>query len=335
MSSYPIGDPAELKDGESAVIGISTKKRAFKDFKNNILNSYRSLTYSFTLAALDVDAINNHSYEASPLKNIILKSGGKGESTLTPVGNVATPVASELSLAKNVDTTNFDRNDFRSRKIAQDTVRKKWDANKIIEGFNKFSAGRFDMFIDNVEIDGLMNFNNVSGTTLGTNIQFTVTEPHSISGFIEALQAASLAAGYLNYVNAVFLLKIDFWGYPDNVDVVNSKPELINDAGRYFPFIFTEVGVEISQEGAKYNCKGTFYGDRSLGKSNEIKQNISMSGKKVKDILENLFKNINDQIVDNDKQSKTDNFHDEYEIKFPQTTPSGKFDFNKVNKIGF
>jgi hypothetical protein len=147
-----IGDPTVVSSGQQ-----------------NVLNSYRSYTYKFTLAALSTNSVNDPtSYRNSTLDYVIIESGGKGTRGLS---------ASNLT--------------------------------DLIAGFNKLSPGRFDMFIENVEIENIMGFSEASNVSQSTSIKFDVIEPYSINGFMEALHVASKAAGYISYSQASFVLKME------------------------------------------------------------------------------------------------------------------------------
>jgi hypothetical protein len=162
------------------------KTQSLPATEKNVLNSYRSYNYNFVLAGLDKAALTDptvENFEASIKLLTILSSSGKGNSIVTP--------------SRSTDGS----------------------GRTLINNFNKQSPGRFDMFIDNVEITTLMAFQKQSTTTLPTTCRFEVFEPYSINGFVEALHVTSVAAGYVNYAEASFILKMSFVGYSDNGDM--------------------------------------------------------------------------------------------------------------------
>ena len=163
--------------------------------KSNVLNGYRSYTYNFTLAVIDATAAGTYDeYTREPLKNIVLKSGGKGtEDTLTDA-------AFAKYKASNAQMEVLDRWD---NEVKQKSLQAN-DSRAALEGFKSSSSGRFDLFIDDLRMTSVGSFTPDSGETLTQGLSFTVIEPYSVNGFIEALHAASLAAGYLNYREAHF-----------------------------------------------------------------------------------------------------------------------------------
>jgi hypothetical protein len=304
--NYPFNDAAKADRD-------LTKRQVVQAPEANILNSYRSVTYNFTLAGLKKDYLKDpKKYRESELDLVILKSGGKGTSIISGAG----PAEQDVRLSQRNDDA--DPRDRRVQSAAQTNVDVSNSNLSLIQGFNNRSPGRFDMFIENVEIDTLMAFTEGSGSTLPTQIKFEVIEPFSVNGFIEALHVASIAAGYPSYLQASFLLKVDFWGYPDNGDF--SEPEKIPKSERYFPIGLTGIDVDITERGTRYRCTAVPFNERAFGEPNVIKKPIQMSGEYVAQILGDLIKNINEQVSKSDKDGKSEslgNKHDTYSIKFP------------------
>ena len=177
------------------------------------------------------------------------------------------------------------------------------------------SPAKFDMFIENVEIETIMAFTPEGGLTQPLQIKFDVIEPYSINGFIEAIHLAAVKAGYDSYSNASFLLKMEFVGYPDNVDL--PEPEIIEKSTRYFVFRFTGMTVEVTERGTKYSCSAVPFGDMAFGQAGKLKKPIKMSGETVKDILKALMKGLSEQEAYSDDKSKTQSLDsDSYAISF-------------------
>jgi len=305
--------------------------------QSNVLNGYRSITYNFTIAALDSGEVSDpESYRNSELKYVILKSGGKGYTGITTdVRGILTKVGEEEVTTVTTERKRTGGKNFSDVKVVKkekkDIKKLDFSAKPIVEGFNKESPGRFDMFIDNVEFETIMTSNETSNSTLPTKIKFEIIEPYSINGFIEALHVSAIAAGYTSYLDACFLLKLEFWGYPDKDNL--PEPELIPKSSRYFSMGFTEINVEINERGTRYQCSAVPINERAFGQSNVIKKPIKMEGGTVGEILKNLFVNINKQVKDSDDKSKAEKpeGYDIYEIKFPTKMPDGKWSKDKNN----
>ena len=231
----------EIKDPNNDIVKISGE--------SNIFNSYRSITYTFTLAALEkrhLDDPESYRKDDYNLELIIMKSGGKGDALMertvstrdSDVNPALKPDASEKS------GTASDKKKSRSeRRLAANNAGR--NTNDFFVGFNTHSPGRFDMFMENVEIESIMAPSEKTNSTTAMKIKFDVIEPYSINGFIEAIHTAAVAAGFPSYQNAAFLLKLEFWGYPDDEDFpdpikifsnhINIIYKRINYIRRFFP----------------------------------------------------------------------------------------------------
>lgn len=294
----------------------------------NVLNSYRSYTYNFTLAGLKKDRVNQpESYRNSELDLVIAKSGGKGTQGISSVGtNKASTQNTQIIAGDPAQGINASKN------IELDSV-----ASRLIQSFNKESPGRFDMFIDNVDITTGMAFNSHSGSTFFSSINFEVFEPYSINGFIESLHVASVAAGYVTYSNASFILKMEFWGYPDNVDL--GTPVKIPKTERYFVFSFKQIEVDITEQGTRYRCTGIPFNEKGFGQPNQLIAPVKMAGESVEAILKNLMQDVTAQAKESAEKAKNSTSipgYDTYSIKFPIVNSAGGLDKiteGRVNSI--
>ena len=129
----------------------------------NVLSKLRSYTYNFTIACLSrAQSGDPSSYvNSSQLDRVILKSGGK-----------------------------LPEMQFGSPTMGTDLAA----IGTLMADFNKYSAGRYNMYIENFEMDSVMTFTQEANATQPTNIKFDVIEPYSVHGFLEALSVAAAAA---------------------------------------------------------------------------------------------------------------------------------------------
>jgi hypothetical protein len=298
-----------------------SKQNVITTGETNVLNSYRSVTYNFTLAALENAKVNDpDTYRSSELNYIILKSGGKGTQGVTSKG------ASEKDVRLSEGET-YDRFDAAVKRDARKNVEKADTISSIAAGFNAESPGRFDMFVENVEIETLMAPTPDSNATLATQIKFEVIEPFSVNGFLEALYTSSIAAGYSNYIAACYILKMEFWGYPDDDTSEFKGPVKIPKSDRYFPIGIVGIEVDLTERGTRYKVSAVPYNERAFGQPSKVKKPIKMSGVTVGEILKNLMTNINEQVKTSDEESKAEGVrtHDTYEVKFVNWAPDKGF----------
>lgn len=279
----------------------------------NVLNDYRSFTYIFTLSALKkTGASDPNSFLASEQNFTILKSSGKSGRGITAFG-------ASSDLIEKTNAPVYDKFDAMAKQSNQKTLDNINKNAALVTDFNAAESSKFDMFIDDVSIETLMAFEPRSNITLPTKIEFTVMEPYGINGFIEAIHIAAVAAGYDTYVEASFLLKVEFIGYADTNDI-HSPAKIIPNSSRYFPFIFTGLEVTLTEKGTQYRCSAVPFNEKGFGEPNVIKKPISVGGNSVFEILNNLMKGVNGQIADFNKASKSAEAsaagNDEYIILF-------------------
>lgn len=282
--------------------------------EKNVLFGYRSITYNWTLAGLDKEYLKKpEKLRQSTLDFVIAKSGGKGYQGFLLPGE---PTDDEKRRA-NVEV--LDARDARFKAAQQSINNKKIENVALVRDFNKNSPGRFDLFIDSIEIDTTMAFTRESNVTLPTKFNFEIIEPYSINGFIEALHVAAVAAGFPSYVGAPFVFKLEFWGIPDSDTFSFKDPVKIPDSERYFPFGLAGVDVEVTDRGTRYKCTAVPFEQRYMGQPNKLKKPIKMEGVSVASILKNFMEGLNKQNVEMYLASHSGgkaNEVDEYKVKF-------------------
>ena len=336
-SGPPVSKDSNITRDTLEVVEVTAKRPSNNDstlnkpqIESNVLNGYRSYTYNFKLAGLPASALDNptpENFENVSNNYVILNSAGKGNSKITlPSG------PSQAQLDANNLTQNYTE-DPQAVIQSQQNIEFLKAAPDIVDGFNKNSPGRFDMFIDDVHFDTLLAFTGESNVTLPQTISFDVYEPYSINGFLEALQAASVACGYVNYTQSSFVLKIWFSGYPDSAGTPDPVLE-IPGSTRYFIVSINEVAVEITERGTKYACKAVPWNERIFGDiDNSLRQSIQVVGKNVGDILNNFMSSLQTQRQDAYKKATTTPLgYDKYSIIFPSLNPDGTLDYNTPNK---
>ena len=275
----------------------------------NPLSFYRSYTYNFTLASLKNRALQDpESYKVNQDYYVILKSGGKGTAGIQSSTSNSPTQGLPAVAGDNPNTSG--------------NATSAADAQALVNNFNTNSPGRFDMYINNVNIESLIGGGERSSMSLATNIDFEVFEPYSMTGFLEALQVSAVAAGHQVYTECPYLLKMEFIGYHETRDY----PEVIPNSTRYFVFGFTGIEIDVTNEGARYRCKGVPFNEKAFGEASVLKSDIKMEGNTVEQILDSFFKGINTSIQRDAKQEQsaenTSNY-DEYEIYFPKITETG------------
>jgi hypothetical protein len=276
----------------------------------NILNSYRSVNYNFTLAAISAyQASRPETYDLKNPKYIVATSKGKNKNDRI-----------NASLSENNRLVN---------KNQLNNTRQLFDD---ISSFNKDTPGSFDLFIDDVSIDSTFSFKD-GAVTLPLKFNFEVIEPYSLNGFIEALQICSLASGYKDYQKASYVLILDFAGIPDSSDV--PLPESVPNSSKMFFIQITGIQVSVTDSGTKYKVEAVAVGDKARGNAvSKTKRKIVGEGNTVKQLLSNIVKGLNEQsLLEAKSSSKNQTMSDSYEILFPVYNDNGEIIPGKDNSI--
>ncbi len=143
--------------------------------------------------------------------------------------------------------------------------------------------GKYEFYIDNVQIESLMSFNKRSKGTNSTSITFDVYEPYSMGLFLQSLQLAAYSQGYKNYIEAPFLLTMQFIGRNDAGEVVP-----VNDMlDRHIPLKLSNSNMTVTASGCTYNIDAYPWNEQGfMDSANLLKEDMNVSGKTVAEILQ-------------------------------------------------
>lgn len=182
--------------------------------------------------------------------------------------------------------------------------------------------GRFEYFIDNVEISSIIQPTEKTRTTNATLITFDVKEPYSLGLFLQTLQIAAQPE-YENYLAAPFMLKVEFVGYRD----FDATYEQIPNSTRYFPLKLTKVDFSVDGGGSTYNVRAIPWNEQALTDViQETKSDITITGSTLSEVLQtgpkSLASIINSRLLELE-QAKQIEKADEVIIVFPTTRTSG------------
>jgi hypothetical protein len=274
----------------------------------NPLNNYSSYNYVFTLAALTQDEFNSTSYLAkSPqLEHVIFKTSGKGTKGITD---------KELFNYNSVPTASGDA-DAQDGGFYGTKISKNDELKQLVDEFNKNGTGRFDLFVESLEMNGPWKL--TEGAVV-TQIQMTVIEPLSMNGFLESLRVNCLAAGYESHVGVPLCLKIEFWGWNDTT----GKAEKVPRSERYWTVGLNNVQITSDERGTSYRCGFVNMNANVLGMDADVPVTLKMKGKKIGDMLTSLLKEVEDAKKKGNDSEGAKVFNS-YEIKFePVKAPDG------------
>lgn len=287
--------------------------------RSNPLNSFRSYNYVFTLASLRKEAlVDPQSYRNAENYFVIAKSAGKGTKGLsTNVSGVDRKIGEEETVYREQGRV--------LARTTRDVFEKDFSGLNLVSSFNTSSPGRFDFFMNNVRIETIMGFNERTNLSVATNIEFTVIEPYSMSGFIEALQVSAVAAGYPQYTVAPYLLKMEFIGYPDGEEIPDTAV-IVPESTRYFVMGFAGLDIDVTEVGATYRCKCIPFNEKGFGIAAKLKSSVKVEGNTVGDLLSSFQKGLNktrESDTAKERDASQTSKCDTYEIIVPEIDDKG------------
>lgn len=178
--------------------------------------------------------------------------------------------------------------------------------------------GKFEYFIDNISIDTIMSHNKQSKGSNATSITFEVLEPYSMGIFLQSCQLAAKEAGHENYLEAPFLLTVEFVGFDDN-----GNSGTIQNTTRHIPLKFSNIVMDVDVSGCKYKVEAYPWNEIVLTDlHNLVKTDIGIAGATVQEILQNgkqsLQYALNHRLQTMAATEKTKTTPDEIVIIFPK-----------------
>ena len=208
--------------------------------------------------------------------------------------------------------------------------RKSTDALKhvIMAAGGRFDAQRTntlygtpEYFLNDFEMKAVINASASTGNTNALGFSFTLYEPYSMGTLLQSMQNAALNAGYTNYLECPYVLRLDFKGYDDTGKIISSvKP-------KFFVMKFKTVKFQVTEGGSTYEVKAfPFNHTGFLDTINTLYNDISIgtgSPGTVRDALVSGEKSLTKYLNDNEQLLVRQNrikVPDQYEIQFPQNS---------------
>ena len=139
-----------------------------------------------------------------------------------------------------------------------------------------------EYYIDDVEIESLIAPSQATKQTNATSLTFTVHEPYSMGVFLQSLYEAALQGGHKNYIDAPFLLDLDFVGW-DDMGNSYSVPR----ARRMFPLKFSNITFSVTAGGSEYKVEAIPWNEQALmDETQTVKEDFDIKGSTVAELLQ-------------------------------------------------
>lgn len=143
--------------------------------------------------------------------------------------------------------------------------------------------GDLEYFIDDLQMESLITSTARTGSTTAVSVTFKVTEPYSMGVFLQSVQLAAVKSRFPNYLEAPYLLMIEFVGWDDDGNSVQ-LPTLT----RYIPLMFINMEFNVEGAGSVYNIEAAPYNEIALSDEIQtVKTETTITGRSVAEILNN------------------------------------------------
>ena len=239
----------------------------------NTLHQFASYTSLFTLSALSqADLEDTTTLLNSKPHDIILRSSGIGP------------------------TENTDRAPL----SAED--KKILDKNERLQGAVEKSRSTLsknrDLYIRNVTMNSVPGLNDKRRLTSVTQISMEIIEPAGIT-LLERIRGAAINNGYLDHLDAPFLLTIDFKGFDELGRPASAKDS--QNMKRLIPVKLVDMQMDVTQAGTVYAVKAIPYNEFAyVNRFNYPRTagTLSPDGKRLSDVFKTLEALLNKQNED-------------------------------------
>jgi hypothetical protein len=187
------------------------------------------------------------------------------------------------------------------------------------------SGGRFDSqraktfsgipeyFVNDFRMMSVIAATPKTSNQNAVKFSFEIIEPYSMGLLLQSMQTAAIENKYANYLdNAPYLLKLDFKGYDEKMNVYSVVKS------KYFVMKLTSVKFEVSEGGSKYKVEGIPFNHIGYSDVHNITYtDLKITGNTVKEACDKLMESINGQEKRLVNEKKI-NIADEYVIEFPR-----------------
>jgi len=196
------------------------------------------------------------------------------------------------------------------------------------------SDAQLEYYIDNLVMNSVIAPTSKTRTSNATVQTFTVHEPYSMGLFLQTLMIAANKAGHADYLKAPYALIIEFKGYDDNGQILDTG----STTRRIFPIKIAKMDFDVNGSGSSYNIRSHAWNESALTMvSQYTKTDTIITGDSVQELLqggpESLTGIINRRNREEAEKLNTIN-KDEYFIMFPPQLVSSLGLGNKADTPG-
>jgi len=284
----------------------------------NVLHKFASYNTLFTLSALSTRDIRNPKlFFTSAPHDIIARSSGIAD------GNFSSH--SEAS-ANNRESRRDPSNETNK------TIDRLGLGAKLGEASRTFKKDR-DLYFKNVELISVPGLNAQRRLTSVTNIMMELVEPSGIT-LLEKIKAAAANNGFLDHLDAPYMLTIEFKGFNELGREIKENTDFTK---RVIPIKLVTMDIDVNQGGSYYSIKAIPYNEFAL--TNQFMYprtsgTLASTNRSFKDAVQDLQSILDEQ--NQDEQVKGYNqYPDRYDISISRDlNPEAQLSYELLGQAG-
>lgn len=153
-----------------------------------------------------------------------------------------------------------------------------------------------NFYIEDLEIQQVVSPTAGTRLSYATRFTFNIIEPAGVS-LLDRIYTAATNAGITNYLKAPYFIEIKFKGRTKDSSLpVGSNDSNIGQLSWIFPITVTQVETVVTSAGSEYSFVAAPSAELALTTQfGSNTSNISLYGRTVKDVFDNLSKILNDR----------------------------------------
>lgn len=267
----------------------------------NVLHKFASYNTLFTLSALSVNEIRNPKafFQGKP-HDIIAQSGGIGNDNFS---------SHREASANNRESRRDPSNETNK------TIDKLGLGSALGRASREFKKDN-DLFFRNVELISVPGLNAKARLTSVTNIKMELVEPSGIT-LLEKIKAAAFNNGFLDHLDAPYMLTVEFKGFDENGKHILENNDFVK---RVIPIKLITMDIDVNQGGSYYNIQAVPYNEFALTNIYMYPRTsgtLKSTNKTFRDAVADLQRILNDQ-NEQETQKRYNQFPDRYDISISE-----------------
>lgn len=290
-------------------------KKLPRETDPNVLHKFASYNTLFTLSALSTREIRNPKlFFTSAPHDIIARSGGIGAS------------------ANRNEKPAFEQdNQFTDETKA--TIAKSTALRDALGRASTEFMKNNDLYFKNVEMTSIPGLNDKRRLTSVTNIMMELVEPSGIT-LLEKVKAAAANNGFLDHLDAPYMLTIEFKGFDENGREIKENTDFTK---RVIPIKLITMDIDVNQGGSYYSIKAIPYNEFAL--TNQFMYprtsgTLASTNRTFKDAVKNLQDILDEQNQD-EQVNGYNQYPDRYDISISQDlNPEAQLSYELLGQAG-